>query len=264
MLTRHAIIQRADADGVDAAVAERDYVLTHVVAQLHRLTLKGSAQLVFKGGTALRLVYIDQYRYSADLDFSVLGATADEGIASLVPVLAAAKEHAGLPHLEIVDSTPLTVAYVGPLGAIKKRGFKLDIAADEVVQTVERRSILPSSWGDVPTGPPFDVYSIDEIAAEKLRCVIQRLQCRDLYDIYSLTAGMGVQLAEVRPVFEAKARTKGIDPATFADRFEQRLPQYKDRWVSEISEHLPDPPDVDAVIRVVRRSLRQAGLLYRD
>jgi hypothetical protein len=35
VLTRHALTRRADTDGVDAAVVERDYVLAHVVAQLH-------------------------------------------------------------------------------------------------------------------------------------------------------------------------------------------------------------------------------------
>ena len=72
MLTRHAITRRADHDGVDAAVVERDYVLAHIVAQLHRLQLADGARLVFKGGTALRLVHIGDYRYSADLDFTLI------------------------------------------------------------------------------------------------------------------------------------------------------------------------------------------------
>jgi hypothetical protein len=54
MLTRHAITQRADADGVDAAVAERDYVLAHVIAQLHHAVPADGGRLVFKDGTALR------------------------------------------------------------------------------------------------------------------------------------------------------------------------------------------------------------------
>lgn len=72
MLTRHAITRRADTDGVDAAVVERDYVLAHVVAQLHRARPEDSGRLVFKGGTALRFVYLPDYRYSADLDFTIL------------------------------------------------------------------------------------------------------------------------------------------------------------------------------------------------
>ena len=78
MLTRHAITRRADTDGVDGAVVERDYVLTHIVAQLHRATMEGTARLVFKGGTALRLVHLGDYRYSADLDFTILGGNPSE------------------------------------------------------------------------------------------------------------------------------------------------------------------------------------------
>ena len=73
MLTRHAITQRADADGVDAAVAERDYVLAHFIAQLHHAVPADGGRLVLKGGTALRFPHILDYRYSADLDFTVTG-----------------------------------------------------------------------------------------------------------------------------------------------------------------------------------------------
>ena len=65
MLTRHALTRRADTDGVDAAVVERDYVLAHVVAQLHRARPQDGGRLVFKGGTALRFVHFPGYRYSA-------------------------------------------------------------------------------------------------------------------------------------------------------------------------------------------------------
>jgi predicted nucleotidyltransferase component of viral defense system len=55
VLTRHAITRRADDDGVDAAIVERDSILAHVVAQLHRATPKDGGTLVFKGGTVLPL-----------------------------------------------------------------------------------------------------------------------------------------------------------------------------------------------------------------
>jgi hypothetical protein len=40
MLTAHAITRRADRDGVSSAVVERDYVLAHIVAQLHLVALE--------------------------------------------------------------------------------------------------------------------------------------------------------------------------------------------------------------------------------
>lgn len=260
MLTRFAIMRRADDDGVDALVTERDYVLAHIVAQLHHAKPTNDGQLVFKGGTALRLVHFRNYRYSADLDFTIVGANASAATASMVGVLEAARDFAGLPVLELTDVGD-RIAYVGPLGAHKPRLLKLDISDTEVVTTVEHRSMLDDGWSDLPDPVPFAVYSVDEIAAEKLRCVIQRVQCRDLYDLFRLVEDMGVSLGEVRLLFEHKATAKGLDPATFADKFADRIDRYKVRWVGEMSGHLAEPPQFDDVVRVMRRHLRAAELL---
>ena len=63
----------AERDGVSARTVERDYVLTHVVEALGRLP--AAEGLIFKGGTALRLCFFEDYRYSADLDFSLRDLT---------------------------------------------------------------------------------------------------------------------------------------------------------------------------------------------
>lgn len=128
MLTRHAITRRADTDGVDGAVVERDYVLTHIVAQLHRATMEGAARLVFKGGTALRLVHLGDYRYSADLDFTILGGNPSVATTALAKTLEAAREHTGLPVLQFSEGDSPGIEYIGPLGASKPRLIKLDIS----------------------------------------------------------------------------------------------------------------------------------------
>lgn len=260
MLTRHAITQRADADGVDALVAERDYVLAHIVAQLHRAAPSDGGHLVFKGGTALRLIHIRDYRYSADLDFSVVGGAPGPSIFAIGEVLAAAKAHAALPCLELVDKGKPTISYIGPLGSGKPRHIKLDVSADELVESVDQKTVR-AVWPDLPTPVASSVYSLEEISAEKLRCIIQRVQCRDLYDLWRLTGDMGVNLNDVLPVFERKARAKGLDPASFPYRFEDRINRYKRRWATEMSEHIADPPRFDDVVRAVRRHLRGQALL---
>ncbi|HVB01384.1 MAG TPA: nucleotidyl transferase AbiEii/AbiGii toxin family protein [Acidimicrobiales bacterium] len=261
VLTRHAITRRADEDGVGAAVVERDYVLAHIVAQLHRLQLPDGSHLVFKGGTALRLVHIGNYRYSADLDFTLINGSVVAATAAMADVLAAALEHTGMPMLELTEGDSPAISYVGPLGAGKPRRIKLDLSDSEVVESVEQRTILPDVWPDLPDEVPFDVYPIKEITAEKLRCIIQRVQCRDIYDIFRLVEDVGVDLAKVRPLFERKAEAKGIDPASFEERIEDRLDRYKIRWETEMPEHVADPPRFDDVVRVVRRHLRGAGLI---
>lgn len=260
MLTRHAMTRRADEDRVDAIVVERDYVLAHIVAQLHRLAPGEGKQLVFKGGTALRFVHLDQYRYSADLDFTALGLSADESVGLVAVAIAAARDHAELPHLEVAKGDPPSVEYIGPLGAGKPRKVKLDIATDEHVETVAQLR-MGAIWEDLPAAQPFDVYPIDEIAGEKLRCIIQRVQCRDLYDLYRLSDDRSVSLEEIRPLFERKAQAKGLDPGTFAARFEDRVDRYASRWDGEMGEHLAEPPPFDTVERVMRRNLRAAALI---
>jgi predicted nucleotidyltransferase component of viral defense system len=239
---------------------ERDYVLAHIVAQLHRAEPADGGQLVFKGGTALRLVHIGNYRYSADLDFTLIGGNTNAATMAMVEVLEAARQHAGFPVLELTDGDS-PIAYVGPLAAAKPRHLKLDISDTEVVETVEQRTILDDVWPDLPEAVPFAVYPINEIAAEKLRCIIQRAQCRDLYDIFRFVEDMGISLTEVRPLFEQKAMAKGLNPATFSEKFDDRTARYKGRWDGEMADHLADPPRFDDVVRVVRRHLRAAGLL---
>jgi predicted nucleotidyltransferase component of viral defense system len=262
MITTHRITRRADDDGVDAGVVERDYVLAHVVAQLPKAHMPGGGRLVFKGGTALRFVHVEDYRYSADLDFTVLDGSVETAAAALSEAVAAAKEHAGFPNLEIQISkgTPPQLAYVGPLGA-KPRTVKVDLAAGEHVESVVQGEVLASLWDDLPAGLPFDVYPLDEIAAEKLRCVIQRVQCRDLYDLLRLTRDLKVDLRDIRGLFERKSRIKALDPASFREKFEDRTERYKERWEREMGEHLADPPRFEDVLRIVRRNLRAASLI---
>lgn len=260
MLTRHAITKRAEDDQVDAAVVERDYVLAHIVAQLSHATLSGGGRLVFKGGTALRFVHIENYRYSADLDFTIIDSSEEAALAALDAVLEMAIAHAELPHLERSEGSSPGIEYVGPLGSGRSRRIKLDLATDEYVASVTQMA-MGDVWPDLPTPIPFDVYPIEEIGAEKLRCVIQRVQCRDMYDLYRLSNDVGIDLSAIRPLFDDKCRAKGIDPGIFAERFGDRVDRYRQRWDTEMSEHIAEFPRFDDVERIVRRHLRQAGLL---
>jgi hypothetical protein len=73
--------------------------------------------------------------------------------------------------------------------------------------------------------------------------------------------GFGLSLAEIRPLFEQKTGARDLDPGTFAQRLEDRIERYAQRWTTKMTEHLADPPRFDDVVRIVRRHLRGAGLL---
>ncbi len=144
---------------------------------------------------------------------------------------------------------------MGPLGA--GRTIKLDLADDELVVNTEERSLL-RRWTDLPEVPVV-AYTTLEITAEKLRCVLQRLQCRDLLDLDLLLSDQ--DLADAVELFRSKATHKGLDPATFAEKFEKRVTEYEKRWERELGEYLGEVPHFDEVERRVRRELRRAQLL---
>jgi predicted nucleotidyltransferase component of viral defense system len=255
MITKAQITRRADADGVPAQAVERDYVLAHVLGALAR---RGDERLVFKGGTALRFCFLEECRYSADLDLSLVGVTKAETLGVIGEVLADAKVQVGLEVLELDDGTPPRIRFVGPLG--RERLIKLDLADDELVIET-RKSQLFQRWPDMSPDAELVVYSATEITGEKLRCVIQRLQCRDLLDLHSLFEVLSVDPAQAALRFGDKARHRSIDPETFEDRYQARLADYQERWVNELSEHVADVPHFDGLERRVSRALRDGGLI---
>jgi uncharacterized protein len=254
VINRNEIIRRADDDRVPAATVERDYILSHVLAAI--ADCDQAEQIVFKGGTALRLCHLEDYRYSADLDFSLIGGLdRPSALKAVAGALAASQRALGLPALSLTDTTPPRIQYIGPLG--RSRTLKLDLTDDELVENTNPRPLF-RRYSDQRESVCL-TYTLEETAAEKLRCVIQRLQCRDLYDIHELFVVRNLDPRFIWPLFERKARHRQLDPSLFPTRFEERLPQYKARWTNELVVHVPgEPPHFEKLLRAVRRALRDS------
>jgi predicted nucleotidyltransferase component of viral defense system len=249
MTSKGQITKIASRDGVDARVVERDYVLVHVVALISAHDV--DRRLVFKGGTSLRLLHFDEYRYSADLDYSVISGS-EEKARELIRDALARKPPDTIKELGLLGDA---ISYVGPLGA--PRTIKLDLADDELVVNVEQRSLL-RRWPDMPECTVV-AYTKLEVTAEKLRCLLQRRQCRDFLDLDLL---LGEQdLVATADLFRRKATHRGVDPASFAEKFEKRVQDYKGHWDEELEQYLGNVPHFDGVERNVRRALRKAGLI---
>jgi predicted nucleotidyltransferase component of viral defense system len=143
------------------------------------------------------------------------------------------------------------IEYIGPLGG--RRAVKLDVADDELVEDAAPAALLPR-YPDQPDVHAM-TYTLEEIAAEKLRCVIQRVQARDLFDLKELFVGRALDADSIWASFERKAAHKGIDPGRFAGSFEQRVPDWKARWQDEMEAHVIGAPEpFEGVERAVRRA----------
>ena len=80
---------------IPEAVLERDYCLAWLLVGLSRSALR--ERLAFKGGTAIKRCYFGDYRFSEDLDFTLIEETAFETIrAELEPVFEDVRDASGI------------------------------------------------------------------------------------------------------------------------------------------------------------------------
>ena len=201
------------------------------------------------------MCFYEDYRYSADLDFSLVGLSISDGVALLRQALEWCAEAIGFPRLALPDADPLLIHYVGPLGG--EREIKLDLADDELVLETSQSALIRRYADQPEERSTLHTYTLEEVAAEKLRCVIQRLLCRDISDLHRLFVREGTDVETVWPTFEQKTRAKNLDPARFTERLSAREPQYRRRWEQELSDLEPDVAPFEQVIRQLRRTLRE-------
>ncbi len=254
------------------AVLERDYCLAWFLVALSRTSLR--ERLAFKGGTALKRCYFGDYRFSEDLDFTLaVESTFDEIRRELDPVFAEAMRATGAvfrfaredrrPH---ENSHTFYLGYEGPLpGPAGGRELKVDVTIRErVVFPLEDRPVLRGyeEYADLPEDATVKVYSLEEVAAEKVVALTDRArnEPRDLYDVWYLVQEGQVDLAEVVGAVEQKWDFRGKALAEVRGEFAAKEPRYRRLWSPRLSGQLVSLPEFEDVYRAVRRAFRRAGL----
>lgn len=260
---------------VPEAVLERDYCLAWFLVALSRTPL--CDRLAFKGGTAIKKCYFGEYRFSEDLDFTLAAETDFETIRrELDVVFAEARRATGAvfrfaredrrPH---GNSHTFYLSYEGPLPApVGGREVKVDITIRErLVFALEDRPVLRGykEYADLPAGAKIHVYSLNEIAAEKVVALMDRArnEPRDLYDVWYLATGSHVDLADLVPAIEQKWDFRGKKLENVRGEFLAKEARYKRLWSPRLSGQIVDLPEFTGVYRSVRRALRQARLVGR-
>ncbi|MBI4770339.1 MAG: nucleotidyl transferase AbiEii/AbiGii toxin family protein [Chloroflexi bacterium] len=183
MLTRWQLQRFAHRGRIGLQAQERDY-LQHLLVML--LFLR-SQELVFKGGTALRMAYGGN-RYSEDLDFNgpgdppALEALWAQVIAELGSYGILAETRA--PWRSEVGYS-FDVSYRGPLydGRDRTKGkVRVDISLRAEPVETHRELIVPEYDGLRPF--VATVLSPAHLLAEKVRALVVRAKPRDLYDLW--------------------------------------------------------------------------------
>lgn len=243
---------------------EKDYILSWVlqgVTQHKDL----SKTIVFKGGTVLKKIYFEDYRFSEDLDFTLLNdAISNEQIFEWFrEVFEYVQKEANI-LLEIIDDNEhedgginFYIGYIGPLGGHgNNKKVKIDISRSEklVFEIIAQDVILFYSDQE---NHRLLCYSLEEVLVEKLRSIMQRMQPRDLYDIWYLLEIHEMDIEFYTDEFKTKCENKKINPAEFHEKLNQRLPQYKGRWQRSLTDQIHDLPNFEQIEREVIRNLKK-------
>jgi predicted nucleotidyltransferase component of viral defense system len=185
MLTRAQIQRLAQRHGIGVQAQERDYLQYLLLFSLY----SRSQELVFKGGTALRIVYKGN-RFSEDLDFngpadiSVLKSLWQNVLEDLdgFGVIAEIRN-----EWQSVVGYSFDVSYQGPIydGRDRTKGkVRVDISMRRE-DTDTRRMLVTSEYDDIR---PFVLTAIspEHLLAEKIRALLVRSKARDVFDIWLL------------------------------------------------------------------------------
>ena len=255
----------------DFTVVERDYVLSWALAGLYQRPNLAET-LVFKGGTALRKCYFPDYRFSADLDFTLRPPRPGHKLRSEVEAACQSiTEEVGL-QLALVDFRTLRdvpgeeaylgkIEYTGPLGRLgtHQPRIKLDLTVYETLVLPPVSCLIYHPYSDVGRLElSVPTYVLDEMLAEKLRAMLRRSRARDLYDVWQLLTRYGevLDLEQAGQVLVKKTRYKGFDFEGVADFL---TPKNRDAWAkswdASLRRQITTVPEYAQAITEVERAL---------
>lgn len=202
MIDKFEILRLKDILHLQPSTIEKDYVLGWILMGInyHPQTKK---KWIFKGGTCLKKCYFENYRFSEDLDFTLLEPDSIKEI-RLKEILLEISEWVYEQSEIIIHEKGISIdihvnpkgnlmaecklAYHGPLK--QKTNFpriKLDLTSSEKLLLDPEDRVIFHPYSDQPLPMPFATcYCYEEIFAEKFRALIERMRPRDLYDVIHL------------------------------------------------------------------------------
>lgn len=257
MISRFDLDERVREWRLREDVVEKDYVLGWVLWGIGVDPVL-SQYWAFKGGTCLKKCYLETYRFSEDLDFTVLPGgpiLGDDLHPVLSRVLANVNAESGIdfsgrvPLLKTHKSGHYTegrIYYTGPRGSPMVASIKLDLSSSEkVVRPTVLQPIVHSYPDELPAPATVRCYSFEEVFAEKIRAMGERGRPRDLYDIVNLYRrdDLANAPAAVKAALIDKCSTKGVPIPTYATvSAAVILEELETEWAQMLGHQLPALP----------------------
>jgi len=261
LISRADLNERVREWDVREDVVEKDYVIGWVlwgIGSDPRL----STTWAFKGGTCLKKCYMETFRFSEDLDFTVLHGgpiNPDEVLLILMGIFPRIYEASGIdlsvrePSIRLHpdgQSVEGRIYYRGPRNTPQEASLKLDLtSAEQVVRPSVLRPISHQYPDVLPEPANVRCYNFEEVFAEKLRAMGERSRPRDLYDIVHLFRRRDFlpHADLIRSVYVEKCESKGVQVFTFHDlESSPYRTELEGEWANMLAHQLPALPPFES------------------
>jgi uncharacterized protein len=270
-----------DTKKVILPVVEKDYALSYILAGLAKQP-ELSHSLIFKGGTALKKMFFGDYRFSEDLDFSVINAPKNKALEK------ALKNAIGISKDLLNNYGPFDIelkrnpereahpkgqeafnAYVRfPWQTTTHCRIKIEITHDEpVILAPEYKPVMHGYEEQLDCA--VACYKVEEIISEKLRALLQTHQkliargwtkprARDYYDLWCVLKkySNSVDKKKILMTLQRKCQHRNVSYSKVDDFFSPELIRESSKhWQATLGVLVRDLPDYEMIMKEVRQSI---------
>ncbi len=264
MIEKTEILDLSKEFSLRPDVLEKDYALGWLLDGISKHAALGN-QWVFKGGTCLKKCFFETYRFSEDLDFTISNPEHLNGewlLSVFKDISESVYESTGLEfpadliRFDVYKnvreglSAEGRVGYKGPLG---KGGdlprIKLDLTTDEVIVKPPLKAEVHHPYSDKPEGGiHIYCYPFEEVFAEKIRALMERLRPRDLYDVVHIHRrnDYAPDNGAVLDILKKKCEYKGLSlPTKETIQSSPKRDELEAEWENMLSHQLPSLPSFE-------------------
>ena len=251
MIKQSEIKNIARQRNVPISTIERDYTQNWILLFIPKMA--------FKGGTCLRKVYFKEYRFSDDLDFTLLEETKiTELEEKILNSIRQAKIRSNIEFIDEINSKEVRNGYSFDIyfritrttGSPLK--IKIDITKNENEHIPDKitQKVINHPYSDNMDAKVFS-YSLDEIFAEKTRSLFERTRPRDVYDVWYLSKHMKFDTS----LFHKKCKIKKLE-INIKDLITRKM-KFENAWEASLKHQLPKLPLANDVFDEVIKFLKK-------
>lgn len=244
MIRSQEIKEKAREYSVPVSTIERDYAQNWLLKYLYH------PDIILKGGTGIKKIYQENYRFSDDLDFSLTRPIKDKDLfIHMNEAVDKAKEEVGINFQISSKFAKTETGFRGKIyfniiqnAAGTPLSIKVDITnyGNEIILLPTEKKKVFHSYSD-ELNAEIEVYSLEEIFAEKIRALIQRTRARDLYDVGMLHDLINKD--KVLQILDEKFDFKGV--VLDISSLTKRKDDFSNAWDASLNHQLKVMPNFE-------------------